>query len=318
METQNNTITLEVAFQRRTFHLDAVDPAATTLGSVKEMLAEWSGVPIAGQKLMYKGKLLANDAADLAASGITASAKLLLSGSSAADVKRIQDKRTAAPYKPVSLYAKKPASAAPASQYTFHAIEVLPLPQADRARAVLERLRDDTGVRAIMDANRWAVGKLIELSPTEHTILGYNRNKGQVIALRLRTDDFAGFRHFDGVCKVLLHELAHMVHSDHDEQFHALNRKLNKDLVELDWTRRGNRLDTNLSGRSVFGDMDEDDDLVDAGGYQGGTFVLGGGGAREPQQLTPREMAARAALARLTAEEEQEMTDGCGSKHASE
>ncbi|KNE58772.1 hypothetical protein AMAG_18301 [Allomyces macrogynus ATCC 38327] len=96
---------------------------------------------------------------------------------------------------------------------------------ADRARAFLDKLRNDTGIRGIMKQYKWRVGKLIELSPTEHTILGYNRSKGQVIALRLRTDDFDGFRHYDTMRKVLLHELAHMVWSEHDENFHALNRR---------------------------------------------------------------------------------------------
>lgn len=62
-----------------------------------------------------------------------------------------------------------------------------------------------------MKARKWSVGELIELTPFEASILGYNRNAGQLIALRLRTDDLSGFRHYDSIRKVLLHELTHNV-----------------------------------------------------------------------------------------------------------
>ena len=42
------------------------------------------------------------------------------------------------------------------------------------------------------------------------------------------TDDFEGFRHYSIIIKTVLHELAHMVHSEHDKHFHALNSQLNK------------------------------------------------------------------------------------------
>lgn len=62
-----------------------------------------------------------------------------------------------------------------------------------------------------MEKYKWSVQHLTELSPSERSILGYNRNKGEVIALRLRTDDLKGFRHYPTIRRVLLHELAHMV-----------------------------------------------------------------------------------------------------------
>lgn len=97
-------------------------------------------------------------------------------------------------------------------KYTFGSIQVLPqFDQQDKARAVLERLKQDKGIIGIMKLHKWQVGSLIELSPAEKTILGYNRNKGELIALRLRTDDLEGFRHYDAVRKVLLHELVHNV-----------------------------------------------------------------------------------------------------------
>lgn len=100
-------------------------------------------------------------------------------------------------------------------KYTFGPIQVLPeFHEQDKARAVLERLKNDKGIIGIMNLHKWQVGALIELSPAQKTILGYNRNKGELIALRLRTDDLEGFRHYDAVRKVLLHELAHNVSFD--------------------------------------------------------------------------------------------------------
>lgn len=42
-------------------------------------------------------------------------------------------------------------------------------------------------------------------------ILGLNKNRGQEISLRLRTDDYAGFRKYRSIQHTLVHELAHMV-----------------------------------------------------------------------------------------------------------
>lgn len=42
-------------------------------------------------------------------------------------------------------------------------------------------------------------------------ILGYNVNKGQEISLRLRTDDWAGFRYYLSIRRTLVHELTHNV-----------------------------------------------------------------------------------------------------------
>jgi hypothetical protein len=42
-------------------------------------------------------------------------------------------------------------------------------------------------------------------------ILGYNLNNGQEISLRLRTDDYAGFRKYLAIRKTLVHELTHNV-----------------------------------------------------------------------------------------------------------
>ncbi len=59
------------------------------------------------------------------------------------------------------------------------------------------------------------------MDPAEHTTsesrtLGLNRNKGEVIELRLRTDAYDGYRDYRTIRKTLCHELAHGVFSEHD------------------------------------------------------------------------------------------------------
>lgn len=162
-----------------------------------------------------------------------------------------------------------------------------------------------------MADRRWSVGELIELTPFEATILGYNRNAGQLIALRLRTDDLSGFRHYDSVRKVLLHELTHNVWGDHDDNFHALNRQLNKDVVNLDWTAHG----AHTLGHGEFYTPEEEEMENDVL-YEAGTYRLGAGSKSTTSLDTPearRQRAAQAALSRLTKKEEQEMDEGCGS-----
>ena len=124
-----------------------------------------------------------------------------------------------------------------------------------------------------MKTRNWNVGLLKEIHPIhDSSILGYNQNKGQVIALRLRTKNMDGFRNYNSIKKVLLHELAHMIHSDHDNLFKELNSELNKDALKFDWTTsQGYKID---QGLDVFDDGDLE--LVDGGGIQG--RVLGGNG----------------------------------------
>ncbi|KAI8979746.1 WLM domain-containing protein [Mycotypha africana] len=204
------------------------------------------------------------------------------------------------------------------SNYTFHKLTVIEeFPKPEQAKKLLEKLRDDRGIRAIMSARKWTVHELTELTPFESSILGYNKNKGQSIAIRLRTDDLSGFRHYDSVRKVLLHELSHNVYSEHDHNFHALNRQLNKDVVNLDWTANGGHV---LSRENFYSPDDAEDDMIDNGvTYEAGAYKLGAEtSTKTPQdQLsTPEDKRARlaaAAMSRLTKQEEQEMDEGCGS-----
>jgi hypothetical protein len=127
--------------------------------------------------------------------------------------------------------------------------------------------------------------------------------------LRWGRADLDGFRPYHMVKSVLMHELAHMVHSEHNADFHRLNRQLEREAVALDWTQsRGQRVggaDVNPNDPPT-----EDDDDARRGSLGEGTYTLGGDRAQVAQR-PPRELMLEAALVRLTAEE-QAITDGCG------
>ncbi|KAL2149670.1 hypothetical protein VTH82DRAFT_8322 [Thermothelomyces myriococcoides] len=182
------------------------------------------------------------------------------------------------------------------ANYTFHTLRPLPhLPNPERSLAFLERLRDDPGVRAAMRKHRFSVGLLTEMDPTAYTaashegvtrILGLNRNRGEVIELRLRTDAYDGYRDYRTIRKTLCHELAHNVHGDHDANFWALCREIERDVERADWKHAGRPV-----GLEVYaperpdqwggGGGEEEGMVVDHGGWIGGTYVLGGGSSSE-------------------------------------
>lgn len=107
---------------------------------------------------------------------------------------------------------QRPRTRAPKPEddrYSFRRIEVLPLPGPERSRKFLERLRDDPGIRAAMKKHQFSVGLLMEMDPGSNTsvsqegttrLLGLNRNQGEVIELRLRTDVYDGYRDYK-VCR---------------------------------------------------------------------------------------------------------------------
>jgi len=68
-----------------------------------------------------------------------------------------------------------------------------------------------------MLTHQLSVGLLTELAPHEHPeLLGLNVNAGQAIKLRLRTNQYDGFRSYNEIRRVLCHELAHNVWGEHD------------------------------------------------------------------------------------------------------
>lgn len=156
----------------------------------------------------------------------------------------------------------------PQGPYVFGDFRTLHLPgielnpPASKALKLMHKLAADPGIVAIMNKHRWHVGIMTEMAPEGYVgvspecILGFNKNHGEEISLRLRTDDLKGFRKYDSIKKTLLHELSHMVHSEHDMNFYALLKQLNEEADKLDWTKsRGH----SLSGHSLQ-HYEEDED----------------------------------------------------------
>ncbi|BFG26014.1 hypothetical protein CerSpe_122880 [Prunus speciosa] len=137
----------------------------------------------------------------------------------------------------------------PQGPYIFCDFRTLQLPGIELNPPVSEALKRmhmlaaDPGIISIMNKHRWRVGIMTEMAPVGYVgispkcILGFNKNHGEEISLRLRTDDLKGFRKYESIKKTLLHELAHMVYSEHDANFYALDKQLNQEAESLDWTR---------------------------------------------------------------------------------
>lgn len=196
--------------------------------------------------------------------------------------------------------------------YTFQALIPLPyLPNPQRSLRFLESLRDDAGIKASMRKHKFSVGVLTEMNPAEHTThesrtLGLNRNRGEVIELRLRTDAYDGYRDYKVIRKTLCHELAHNIFGEHDRNFWNLTGEIEKEVEANDWRSGGHA----LSNEEFYDPNDRgiEGAHVDGGGWTGGEFVLGtsgtGDGRGSEQGMNRRELMARAAEGRVKREKE--------------
>ncbi|KAK8025335.1 WLM domain-containing protein [Apiospora arundinis] len=199
-----------------------------------------------------------------------------------------------------------PASTTVERVYTFMAIRPLPnLPRPERSQAFLERLKADPGIVAAMRQHKFRVGLLTEMDPLSYTeathegttrILGLNRNRGEVIELRLRTDAYDGYRDYKTIRNTLCHELAHNIHSDHDRKFWDLCHEIEREVARADWRKNGHTV-----GGPDLAEVYEPSEEVayDHGGWAGGEFVLGGGGDNGGPALTRREIIAKATEERM-------------------
>lgn len=170
-----------------------------------------------------------------------------------------------------------------------------------------------------MRKHKFSVGVLTEMNPAEHTThesrtLGLNRNGGEVIELRLRTDAFDGYRDYKVIRNTLCHELAHNVFGEHDKRFWALTRDIEKEVAANDWRSGGQA----LTDQEFYNPDDRgfDEEHMDGGGWTGGEFVLGGvgggvgvGGA-PVQGISRREAMAKAAEERVR--KQREVGEGAG------
>ena len=203
-------------------------------------------------------------------------------------------------------------------KYTFHEIKPLDyLPFPDKSVKYLERLRDDPGIKAAMIKHQWSVPLLTELNPAENTTqesrtLGLNQNKGQTILLRLRTDDYDGYRDYKTVRDCLCHELAHNVHGEHNREFYDLMKQIQDEVKQNDWKHGGKAL-----SNSEFYEPTEEDDKAERD-WIGGDRRLGSASNRPISRAeregdsaqTRRELMARAAAERAKKTKDSESQEG--------
>ncbi|CAN4096240.1 unnamed protein product [Withania somnifera] len=177
---------------------------------------------------------------------------------------------------------------------TLHLPGIELSPPASKSLKLMHKLAADPGIVAIMNKHRWRVGIMTEMAPEGYVgvspacVLGFNKNHGEEISLRLRTDDLKGFRKYASIKNTLLHELAHMVHSEHDVNFYALLKQLNEEAAKLDWTKSTGHT---LSGHNLqHYEDDEDND-----NHIGLSHKLGG----QTSNFNARASSVAAAYSRL-------------------
>jgi len=337
---------LEVLFRGNKIHMSLTP--ATTVRNIKSVIVsnlnDKTRAPTISElstfdiKLMHKGKILDNDldfyahiknanaktpkTIKLLASGISKKEELISNSAIEKGIKstRIKDdlseegrmeiaKRQMLGRQQLYKASKKDVSSQN-QKYGFGKIETLPnLPNEAKAKALLNELMNDPGVKECMIKHKWHVPILAELYPKGNVgkspvcVMGLNQNKGQKILLRLRTDDLKGFRKILSVKKVLYHELAHNVHSNHDNNFYMLNRQIEKECNE--WNNGYKSLSGNNFSTNNYHNNDSQSLFMGGTGKLGGQNIVSG-------SISSRELAARAALLRLSGEEEEiQLCCGC-------
>ncbi|MCJ1433840.1 hypothetical protein MMC27_003205 [Xylographa pallens] len=290
-------------------------PATSTILDLSADIQTTLHIPPASQKLLVpKLGLLKPPFAPTPLTTLP-SKKIQLLASTPSEIASVSAPRTASPLRSSSpLKAATPSKrhdwrkAQDEATYTFQTLLPLPyLPDPERSRRYLARLRDDAGIKAAMRKHKFSVGVLTEMNPAEHTThesrtLGLNRNRGEVIELRLRTDAYDGYRDYKVIRKTLCHELAHNVFGDHDRNFWDLTGAIEKEVERGDWRNGGKA----VSIEEFYNPDDRGEDgHVDGGGWSGGEFVLGGGGkegsggADGRGGMNRRELIAKAAEERM-------------------
>ncbi|GKZ68036.1 hypothetical protein AnigIFM60653_004899 [Aspergillus niger] len=169
-------------------------------------------------------------------------------------------------------------------------------------------------VKPIMRRRDWKVGTLCEFYPHQRNLLGLNVNAGQKICLRLRyPSDQRQFLPIEQVVDTMLHELCHIVHGPHNQQFHALWNQLrdeHEELVMKGYTGEGFLSEgRRLGGRKM--PVDEARRVARAAAEQRRSLSAGSGrrlgGAPVLRGTNMRRVIADAAQRRI------EVTNGCAS-----
>lgn len=317
-ETSGRSIQLTLTHHGKPVSLSFSEDA--TISDLSERVASDLSIPPSNQKFLVNQKVgllkppFKNAALSLSS---LVDKKITLMGSTSAEIASLNATIAAAsaPRRPGPVKAATPArnrdwkKVQEEAQYTFHTLRPLPyLPNPERSLRFLERLRDDAGIKAAMRTHKFSVPLLTEMDPAMHTThesrtLGLNRNQGEVIELRLRTDAYDGYRDYKTIRKTLCHELAHNVWGPHDRNFWELCKQIEREVERDDWTHGGRSV-----GDAEYAEAPEE--VFDHGGWTGGEFVLGSssggetvvsstGGALPAGSLSRREILAKAAEERM-------------------
>jgi WLM domain len=323
-DDESSNISIRIHFHGEEFLVQA--PPNTTIAQLSMSLAELLSIEPEKQKLMITPKpgiLRAPFPDTPIATVYTPKTKITLLGSTEREISdlntsinkiriRTQNRHAAAKAAPKAAKHRDWKKSQEESTYTFHSIRPLPyLTNPQRSQRFLERLADDPGIKAAMRFHKFSVGLLTEMNPAEHTTqesrtLGLNRNRGEVIELRLRTDRYDGYRDYKVIRKTLCHELAHNVFGEHDRSFWDLTGQIEKEVEKGDWKHGGHK----LSGEEFYNPEDDayvngGEEHFDAGGWTGGEFVLGAEqGPNENDGLSRREILAKAAMSRAQKQKE--------------
>lgn len=304
------------------------DPVASIFDFAQEALT----FPREFCKLIYRGKTIRPDHESLTIrdAGIIEGSKLMLMASSAHDVNFV---RTNRPDPLVKGFAeeerdekarKRRAQAASAtawgtkqdSEYRFASMKAefkYSTPPPYDAEKLLQKLATDPGIIDIMKSRNFKVGILTEMSPVEAQermakrgtpnmdLLGYNQNAGEMIVLRLRTDNLKGFRPYQDLINTLIHELTHNVWGPHDHNFWKLFGELKAQYMRFHsfYSHNGKTANGGASGQFQGFATGDDVDMEPADGFGHvlgvGTAPLGGNAPIRD----PRSLAAEAAETRL-------------------
>jgi len=294
-----------------------------TLALLHARLEELTSVPPSNQKLLFKGKKASsNDETTLHQAGFKSGMKVQLLGPTSQEIgemrnvegerekkEKILRERAA---KPQAKLRSTGSSNSANIKYRFHHVEPLPhLPDPSGARAVLTRLSNDPAILHIMQQHEFSVGVLTELAPHEQPqLLGLNVSAGEAIKLRLRTNDYDGFRPYKDVRRVLCHELTHNVWGDHDNNFKELNSTLNRQVAEFE--RAAAAGTHHLGGTDdVYEPASELEAEAHAHVLGGGAVSSGSGVLDDDSREERRRRVLEATMSRLRKEEE-ELEQSCG------
>ncbi|KAG8409159.1 hypothetical protein J3459_017696 [Metarhizium acridum] len=324
--SESGWVTITVSHRKHNYTFELAEDATVT--DLFDEIAAALDIPVAHQKILVpKGPLLKSPFKQPSIPLTSLQGKTLtLLGCGAAEVQAVQDMSEKVAQRNAARMAQKakmkhaqrrsqPRSSPEDAKYTFLQVRPLQgLPHPETSQKLLLRLKEDPGVKAAMRKHKFAVSLLTEMEPLSHTqathegtsrTLGLNRNRGEVIELRLRTDAHDGYRDYKTIRKTLCHELAHNVHGPHDRQFWDLCHQIEREVDAADWKSGGHTIGE-TSRYAVAGLAGgEEDEHEDDGGWTGGEFVLGG--ARNiGAGMSRREILAQAALERQRKEDEAE------------